>query len=92
MSKNIEVPVIRADLVEDSLRVIPLVEHRFNSILVPFKPKSDRAFIGPSPGVAFDSQLHHLIMIPRGSRDPFLRIFTEECRSFCKNWLCPAQS
>jgi hypothetical protein len=35
--------------IQDVLRVIPLIEHSFNPIFFPFKPKSDRAFIGLSP-------------------------------------------
>jgi hypothetical protein len=48
-------PVIRADLVEDALWVVPLIEHRFNLILPFTKPKSNRSFISLSSRVTFHS-------------------------------------
>jgi len=55
LSEDIEIPVIRADLVEDALWVVPLIEHRFNLILPFTKPKSNRSFIGLSSRATFRS-------------------------------------
>ena len=62
LSKNIEVPVIGANLIKDALWVVPLVQHRLDEILSSFEPEPNRSFVSLSARVALYVQLHHFII------------------------------
>jgi len=53
LSKNIEIPVIGSNVVEDVLRAVPLIEHGFDLILPSSKPEPNGPFIGLSARVTF---------------------------------------
>jgi hypothetical protein len=59
LPKDVEVPVVGLHLIEDVLRVIPLIEHVLDAIKRPVKPEPDGAFIGLSARIALHVQLHH---------------------------------
>jgi hypothetical protein len=65
LSKDVEVSVIRVDLVEDALGFVPLIEHGLDPILFLAQPKSRRAFVGLSRRVALHDQLHPPYYDPR---------------------------
>src|SRR5712671_3481662 len=64
LSKNVEIPVVSANLVEDALWVVPLVQHRFNEVLSPFKPEPNWSFVSLSARIAFHIQLHQFYYHP----------------------------
>src|SRR5713101_781710 len=58
LSKNVEVPVIGANLVKDALRVVPLVQHRFDEIMSSFELEPNRSFVSFSARITLHTQLH----------------------------------
>jgi hypothetical protein len=62
LSENVEIPVIGADLIKDTVRLIPLVEHVLHGILLSFEPESNRAFVRLSAGIALYVHLHPFIV------------------------------
>ena len=54
-----EVTVVRLNLVEDVLWIVPLIEYVLDAIKLPVKPEPNRAFIGLSARITLHVQLHH---------------------------------
>ena len=58
LSKDVEIPVVGANLVEDALWVVPLVEYCFNRILLPFHVEPNRSFVSFSARITFHIYVH----------------------------------
>src|SRR5229473_112535 len=58
LSKDVEIPVVGANLIEDALWAVPLVQHCFNEILSSFEPEPNRSLVSLSTRIALHIQLH----------------------------------
>jgi hypothetical protein len=60
LSKNMEIPIPGANLIKDTLWVVPSIHHCLNDILSSFGPEPNRSLVCLSAGIAFHIQLHQL--------------------------------
>lgn len=58
LSKDVEIPVIRLNFVEDALGVVPLIEHGLDLVLPFSKPEANGSLIGLSARITFHGQFH----------------------------------
>ncbi len=70
MPKDVEVPVVGLHLIEDVLRVIPLIEHVLDAMKPPVKPEPDGTFIGLSARITLHVQLHYSHYRRKGRPQP----------------------
>jgi len=90
LSKDVDIPVIRLDLVEDALWVVPLIEHSLDLVLPFSKPEANGSLIGFSACIALYVDLHHFNCGPVSNIWHFQRIekSSKPSRGCFSAWHC----
>ena len=74
--KDVETPVIGANLIKEALWVVPLVQQCFNEVLSAFKPEPNRSFVSLSARITLHIQVHQFHYRSKCGTKPMLPVWS----------------